>query len=136
MKRQNLKQPIAIMALNTEHDTAYETACIRRAVRYDAGIKTLCGCYAGQGEFSYLVTLPEDQDKRSKAISCLTKLGKDHDQATILVSDEYRDTWLVSCQYPVHWLPTGKLKQVSKTEAKTRDGYTYDPETRSYWVTV
>lgn len=89
--------------------------------------KTMQGVYKGVSERSILVLNTQDN------FDVVLKLTSFHNQESILISDENRDTQLL-------FLKTGqvesigKLTEVSESEAKRHDAYTYDPIMEMYWI--
>lgn len=88
--------------------------------------KELVGLYEGVSEMSLLVHAQHEDYVRN--------LCKQFDQECYLISNENRDTKLVYLNNTPD-MDIGTLMNVSKVEALTSPGYTYDMDTNQYWIT-
>lgn len=124
MKRQNLQTPMVFIALPFG---------VHAEEVIDYSFKPVGGKYRGQREVSYLVPLELCSRARGRQIEALRSTGHRFEQESILYVDEYRTCYLIRC-VDGHADVIGKWTNVRKDEAERADGYTYDPQTLTYWV--
>ena len=99
-------------------------ACIKQAgVPY----KELLGAYAGEEEQSVLLL-------GESGIRLAHELGQLFDQDCILVCDNERQAKLVY-DYGAE-LSLGKFQPATKEEAEREGAYTYDPLSKTHWITA
>lgn len=89
------------------------------------------GVYKGRAEHSFLVFLPPDH--AAYTLTMLRQLGKRWGQESVLHVDANRGAELLYTdgRGPID---LGQWQTVSATEAANADGYTYSPDTESYYL--
>lgn len=121
--RDTLK-PLVIMALNT--DTATKELALIQSHGFAA--KPVQGVYKGIAENSYVIECPDYE-----ALQRLRVLAKQHNQESILQLDESRLATLYYVESDkVEYL--GKFQVTARDKALAKNSYTFDPDTRQYYV--
>ena len=118
-----LNRPMVIFALNTVNDELR----LRQAGLKANNYKRLQGMYKGIAEDSYIVDMAH--------IDLVIDLAIEHKQESILLLDEDRNAKLVYLA-DMSEESLGQLVEVSASEASNQLAYTYNPETKQYWVTA
>ena len=92
--------------------------------------KLVQGCYKGNFEFSFCITLGEYE-----AIAPLIAIANHYGQESILISNERRESDLINLKtQEITYL--GRLKAVSYEMARTSDAFTIDTSTNTYYMCV
>ena len=119
----DIKRPVVIFALNTPNDELR----LRKAGLKANNYKRLQGMYKGIAENSYIVDMAH--------IDLVIDLAIDHKQESIMVLDEDRNAKLVYLA-DMREESLGQLIAVSEKEAMNQLAYTYNPETKQFFITV
>lgn len=101
---------------------------LSNAVRF----KELKASYKGVKETCFLIDLGMSENIPSN-IAYLKSIASSYEQESILILDEHRNASLVYCQGN-RVESIGKFKAVSKKDAITQDGWTYDPYNDQYYI--
>lgn len=133
ISNENLKHALYIVSVfrsNLSFDENQKNHESVKALIDDAGniaYKEVIGCYMGQFEQSFLI-----QDNVDFALD----IAKLYEQECILELSAFtRDARLI---YPhtKSSISIGSFVSVDKDTAQRQDSYTYDPETKQYFITI
>jgi len=91
--------------------------------------KYVVGYYKGFREDAFLVTLDHCENA-----SFIQDLGKAFEQDCVFFSDEERNSWVINKEG--ERLNVGHFHSVSKDEALSKEYFTYDPGSKTYWITT
>lgn len=86
------------------------------------------GCYKGTEEVSFKVNIDDPKDER-----VVNRAAKKFKQESYLIINSKRVA-LLHFTKSGEITPLGYLVSASETEAKRQDGWTYDPETETYFI--
>ena len=123
--RNNNLTPIVILALNLDSEEIEQQA-ISRFTGKDYTRPSLVGCYKGQDERSYII------DAVDNSLDDILTFAKQYNQESILYLDNQRLATLIFDKD--NSVSLGKFKGVSESNATSRDAYTYNPSTNTYYI--
>lgn len=118
-------KPFALFALNK--NTSVEEHALLNEL-FPGRWKEFEGKYKGKMERSYLVVINTPRD-----IPKIMFTAKRHAQEVFMTCNESR----ICTMHPLNGSPeymAGKLVEVTKQQADESDFYTYDPETKRYFI--
>ena len=123
--RDNTLTSLAILALNLDSVEA-EHKAISKFLGYDYERPPLDGCYKGEVERSYILEVG------SVGLFGILAFAKEYNQESILYLDNQRLATLVYSMD--NMVSLGLFKGVSEDHAKSKDAYTFNPITNTYYI--
>ena len=121
-------KPIAIFATNDSGDQEFLQELLDG--HFFGRWKALEGCYNGEVEKSYLVVLHDEFHD----LAVIERMAEGFDQECFMVCDTERYCRLVYMDRERPAKHIGQLREVPKFHAVLQSDYSYDPETKKYWV--
>ena len=123
--RNNNLTPIVILALNLDSEEMEQQA-ISRFIGKEYTRPSLVGCYKGEDERSYIIDAVENN------LDEILDFAKQYNQESILHLDNQRLATLIFDRD--NSVSLGRFKSVSESNATSRDAYTYNPVSNTYYI--
>jgi hypothetical protein len=123
--RDNTLTSLVILALNLDSVEA-EHKAISSFLGQGYKRQPLDGCYKGEVERSYILEVG------SKSLQDILAFSKEYNQESILYLDNQRLATLIYSMDNMTSL--GLFKGVSEAHAKSKDAYTFNPITNTYYI--
>jgi hypothetical protein len=123
--RDNTLTSLVILALNLDSIEAEHNA-ISKFLGYEYERPALDGCYKGEVERSYILEV------NGKDLTDILAFSKEYNQESILYLDNQRLATLIYSMD--NMVSLGLFKGVSEAHAKSKDAYTFNPLTLTYYI--
>ena len=124
MRNNSSLKPFIMFALNSGLCKTAELELVKFALQVP--VKQVQGCYLNEIEDAYVVPFePGNVYENGKLMESVTKLARQYNQESILLSDQERNSFLYFIEID-SWKPIGVFTRVSPSEAMDGEAWTRD----------